>query len=120
MSKEDALKAIDCGVDAVMISNHGGRQLDGSRSPFDQIKEIKDSVEDKLELICDGGIRRGSDIIKYLSLGADIVGVGRPALYGLMANGKKGVENIFKILQEELFISMTNSGIKDIKSIKRQ
>ena len=58
MSKEDALKAIDCGVDAVMISNHGGRQLDGSRSPFDQIKEIKDSVEDKLELICDGGIKK--------------------------------------------------------------
>ena len=71
MSKEDAKKAVAIGADAIMISNHGGRQLDGSRSPFDQLDEIIDAVGGKIDIICDGGIRRGSHILKALSKGAN-------------------------------------------------
>ncbi len=121
MHLNDTKRLVNLGADAIWLSNHGGRMFNSGISVCDILTDHKKYLKkNKIPIIADGGIRRGSDIIKYLSLGADIVGVGRPALYGLMANGKKGVENIFKILQEELFISMTNSGIKDIKSIKRQ
>ena len=72
MSREDALKAVDIGADAIMISNHGGRQLDGSRSPFDQLDEIVEAVGGKIDIICDGGIRRGTHILKSLSKGATV------------------------------------------------
>ena len=77
MSVEDAKKAIDVGATAVMVSNHGGRQLDGSRSPFDQLAEIVDAVGDKVDVICEGGIRRGAHVLKALSLGAKACSGGR-------------------------------------------
>ena len=120
MSKEDALKAIDCGVDAVMISNHGGRQLDGSRSPFDQIKEIKDSVEDKLELICDGGIRRGTHILKAISEGADSCSGGRLYLYALAAGGMIGVTRAIENLKNEIIRDMKLMGKKNISELSRK
>ena len=89
MSKEDAKKAVDIGADAIMISNHGGRQLDGSRSPFDQLDEIVNEVGGKIEIICDGGIRRGSHILKALSKGANACSGGRLYLYALAAGGEK-------------------------------
>ena len=97
MSVEDAKKAVDVGATAIMISNHGGRQLDGSRSPFDQLAEIVDAVGDKIDVICEGGIRRGTHVLKALSLGAKACSGGRMYLYALAAGGQKGVEKVFQI-----------------------
>mgnify|MGYP001180198619 FL=1 len=91
MSVEDAKRAVDIGCTAIMISNHGGRQLDGSRSPFDQLAEIVDAVGDKVDVICEGGIRRGTHVLKALSLGAKACSGGRMYLYALAAGGQKGV-----------------------------
>ena len=87
MSVEDAKKAIDIGCTAVMISNHGGRQLDGSRSPFDQVKLISDAVGDKLEIILDGGVRRGTHVLKALAAGAKACSFGKMFLFSLAAGG---------------------------------
>ena len=96
MSVEDAKKAIDIGCSAVIISNHGGRQLDGSRAPFDQIAEIVDAVGDKLEVILDGGVRRGSHVLKALCMGAKACSFGKGYLFALAAGGQKGVETILQ------------------------
>ena len=90
MSVADAKKAVDIGATAIMVSNHGGRQLDGSRSPFDQLAEIVDAVGDKIDVICEGGIRRGTHVLKALSLGAKACSGGRFYLYALAAGGAKG------------------------------
>ena len=90
MSVEDAKKAVDIGATAIMLSNHGGRQLDGSRSPFDQLPAIADAVGGKLEIILDGGIRRGSHVLKALSLGATACSFGKGFLFALGAGGQKG------------------------------
>ena len=89
MSVADAKKAVDIGATAIMVSNHGGRQLDGSRSPFDQLAEIVDAVGDKIDVICEGGIRRGTHVLKALSLGAKACSGGRFYLYALAAGGAK-------------------------------
>ena len=120
MSKDDALKAIDCGVDAIMISNHGGRQLDGSRSPFDQIKEISDSVGNKIEIICDGGIRRGTHILKAISLGANSCSGGRLYLYALAAGGMLGVSKAIENLKNEIERDMKLMGVKKISELSRK
>ena len=120
MSKDDALKAIDCGVDAIMISNHGGRQLDGSRSPFDQIKEISDSVGNKIEIICDGGIRRGTHILKAISLGANSCSGGRLYLYALAAGGMLGVSKAIENLKKEIERDMKLMGVKKISELSRK
>ena len=87
MSVEDAKRAIDIGCTAIMISNHGGRQLDGSRSPFDQVKAISDAVGDKLEIILDGGVRRGTHVLKALAAGATACSFGKAFLFSLGAGG---------------------------------
>src|SRR5207245_5470116 len=92
MSVADAKHALDIGATAIMVSNHGGRQLDGSRSPFDQLAEIIDAVGDKIDVICDGGISRGTHVLKALSLGAKAFWGGRVYLYARAAAGKPGVE----------------------------
>src|SRR5262245_46991805 len=84
MSVADAKRAVDIGATAIMVSNHGGRQLDGSRSPFDQLTEIIDAVGDRIDVICDGGIRRGTHVLKALSLGAKACSEGRFYLYALV------------------------------------
>ncbi len=119
MSAEDAKKAVKIGASAIMVSNHGGRQLDGSRSPFDQLKEILDAVGGKIEVICDGGIRRGTHILKALSLGANACSGGRLYLYALAAAGKEGVEKTLENLQNELTRNMKLLGCKKISELNR-
>ena len=92
MSVDDAKRALDIGCTAIMVSNHGGRQLDGSRSPFDQVKAISDAVGDKIDVICEGGFQRGTHMLKALSIGAKACAGGRLYLYALAAAGQAGVE----------------------------
>ncbi len=120
MSVEDAKNAVKIGASAIMISNHGGRQLDGSRSPFDQLKEILDAVGGKIEIICDGGIRRGTHMLKALSLGANACSGGRLYLYALAAGGKNGVEHSLENLKNELIRDMKLLGCKKILELSRK
>jgi L-lactate dehydrogenase (cytochrome) len=119
MSVEDAKKAIDIGCTAIMISNHGGRQLDGSRSPFDQIKAISDAVGDKLEIILDGGIRRGTHVLKALAAGATACSFGKAFLFSLGAGGQAGVERLLYNMQQEIRRNMILMGCKNINDLDR-
>ena len=119
MSVEDAKKAIDIGCTAVMISNHGGRQLDGSRAPLDQIAEIVDAVGDKIEVILDGGIRRGTHVLKALSLGAKACSFGKGYLFALAAGGEKGVEKILQNIRNEIERDMKLMGCKNLAQLDR-
>jgi len=120
MSVEDAKRAVDIGAAAIMVSNHGGRQLDGSRSPFDQLAEIVDAVGDRIDVICDGGIRRGTHVLKALSLGAKACSGGRLYLYALAAAGQAGVEKALTNLKNEIERDMKLMGCKSIKDLGRQ
>ena len=117
MSVEDAKRAIDIGCTAIMISNHGGRQLDGSRSPFDQVKAISDAVGDKLEIILDGGIRRGTHVLKALAAGSTACSFGKAFLFSLGAGGQKGVERLLDNMQKEIRRNMILMGCKKIKDL---
>ncbi|MDG2090307.1 MAG: alpha-hydroxy acid oxidase [Gammaproteobacteria bacterium] len=119
MSVEDAKRAVDIGASAIMVSNHGGRQLDGSRSPFDQLAEIVDAVGDKIDVICDGGITRGTHILKALSVGAKACSGGRLYLYALAAAGQGGVEKALSILHAELVRDMKLMGCTSINDLHR-
>ena len=119
MSVEDAKRAIDIGCTAIMISNHGGRQLDGSRSPFDQIKAISDAVGDKLEIILDGGIRRGTHVLKALAAGATACSFGKAFLFSLGAGGQAGVERLLYNMQQEIRRNMILMGCKNINDLDR-
>ena len=119
MSVEDAKKAIDIGCTGLIISNHGGRQLDGSRAPFDQLQEIVDAVGDRIDIICDGGIQRGSHILKALSLGAKACSGGRLYLYALAAAGQKGVERSLELFKQELERDMKLMGCTSIDQLSR-
>jgi L-lactate dehydrogenase (cytochrome) len=120
MSVEDAKKAVDIGATAIMVSNHGGRQLDGSRSPFDQLAEIVDAVGDKIDVICEGGIRRGTHVLKALSLGAKACSGGRMYLYALAAGGQKGVEKALTNLHNEIERDMKLMGVTSIDQLTRK
>ncbi len=117
MSVEDAKRAIDIGCTAIMISNHGGRQLDGSRAPFDQVKAIKDAVGDKLEIILDGGVRRGTHVLKALAAGAKACSFGKAFLFSLGAGGQQGVEKLLKNMNEEIRRNMILMGCKNISEL---
>jgi L-lactate dehydrogenase (cytochrome) len=119
MSVEDAKKAVDVGATAIMVSNHGGRQLDGSRSPFDQLSEIVDAVGDKVDVICDGGIRRGTHVLKALSVGAKACSGGRLYLYALAAAGEAGVERAMGLMQDEIERGMKLMGCKTVSELGR-
>jgi len=120
MSVEDAKKAVDVGASAIMISNHGGRQLDGSRSPFDQLEEVVNAVGDKIDVICEGGIRRGTHILKALSLGAKACSGGRMYLYALAAGGQKGVEKALGNLKKEIERDMILMGVSNIGELSKK
>jgi len=120
MSVADAQKAVDIGATAIMVSNHGGRQLDGSRSPFDQLAEICDAVGDKIDVICDGGITRGSHILKALSVGAKACSGGRLYLYALAAAGQAGVERTLGNLHAELERDMKLMGVTSVDQLSRE
>jgi L-lactate dehydrogenase (cytochrome) len=119
MSVEDAKRAVDIGATAIMVSNHGGRQLDGSRAPFDQLAEICDAVGDKIDVICDGGIRRGSHVLKALSVGAKACSGGRMYLYALAAAGQPGVERIMGRLRAEIERDMKLMGARSVSDLGR-
>jgi len=119
MSVEDAKKAIDIGCTAIMISNHGGRQLDGSRTPFDHLTEIVDAVGDKIEVILDGGVRRGTHVLKALALGAKACSFGKGYLFALGAAGQQGVEAILQKMKDEIKRDMILMGCKSVKELNR-
>lgn len=119
MSVDDAKRAVDIGATAIMVSNHGGRQLDGSRSPFDQISEIADAVGGKIDIICDGGIRRGSHVLKAIAAGATACSGGRLYLYALAAAGEPGVQRIVGKLRDEIERDMKLMGVRSVSQLDR-
>ncbi len=120
MSVEDAKRAVDIGCTGIMVSNHGGRQLDGSRSPFDQLAEICDAVGDQVDVICEGGIRRGTHILKALSLGAKACSGGRFYLYALAAAGEAGVDRALENLRTEIERDMKLMGVTSLDQLSRE
>ncbi len=120
MSAADARRAVEIGADAIMISNHGGRQLDGSRAPFDQLREIVDAVGGKIEIICDGGVRRGTHVLKALAAGATCASGGRLYLYALAAAGQPGVERAIGIFKDEIERDMQLMGVKDVSQLTQE
>jgi L-lactate dehydrogenase (cytochrome) len=120
MSVEDAKKAVDIGATGIVVSNHGGRQLDGSRSSFDQLAEIVDAVGDKIDVIFDSGIQRGTHVLKALSLGAKACAGGRLYLYALAAAGQPGVERALRLFKEEIERDMMLMGCETINQLSRK
>lgn len=118
-SPDDAGLAVQAGADAIMVSNHGGRQLDGSPPIIELIEPICNAVEKKIPVICDGGIRRGGDVFKALALGADAVSIGRAYLYGLGAAGEQGVHRAIDMIRNELQMTMSLVGVTQISEITR-
>ena len=119
MSAADARRAVEIGADAIWISNHGGRQLDGSRAPFDQLEEIVDAVGGEIEIILDGGVRRGTHVLKSMAMGATAASGGRLYLYALAAAGQDGVERALTILKEEIERAMRLMGITCVQQLNR-
>jgi len=119
MSVDDAKRAIDIGCSGIVISNHGGRQLDGSRSSFDQLAEIVQAVGDKIEVLVDGGVRRGTHVLKALSLGARAVGLGRYYLFPLAAAGQAGVERALELMRAEIERDMKLMGCRSVAQLSR-
>lgn len=117
MTAEDARRAVEIGCTGIVLSNHGGRQLDGSRTPFDQLKEIVDAVGDDIDVIMDSGIQRGTHVLKALSLGAKAVGGGRFYLYPLAAAGQKGVERALGLMHAEIERSMKLMGVTSLDQL---
>lgn len=117
MSADDARKAVDVGATAVIVSNHGGRQLDGAAASFEALPEIVDAVGSQVEVILDGGIRRGVHVLKALAMGATACSIGRPYLYGLGAGGEAGVRKALDILRSELVRSMQLAGCTDVRAV---
>ena len=119
MSVEDAKRAVEIGCTGIIVSNHGGRQLDGSRAPFDQLAEIVDAVGDRIDVIMDSGIQRGTHVLKALSLGAKAVGGGRFYLYALAAAGQPGVERALELMREEIRRGMMLMGGSSLDQLSR-
>ncbi len=116
---EDCRKAADAGATAVMLSNHGGRQLESAPAPVDCIADVADALRDRLEIICDGGIRRGNHIVKALALGANACSIGRGYLYGLAAGGQSGAERALHILRSEFERTMALLGCNSVSKLGR-
>jgi L-lactate dehydrogenase (cytochrome) len=119
MDPEDARLAVDSGADALIVSNHGGRQLDGAQSSIEALPAIVDAVGKQIEVHMDGGIRSGQDVIRALALGAKGVYIGRPFLYGLGAMGEAGVTRCLEIIRNELDLTMAFCGLRDVQHVDR-
>ena len=117
LTAEDALLALEYGVSGIVVSNHGGRQLDSCVTGIEALPEVVAAVAGRCEVLVDGGIRRGTDILKALALGARAVLVGRPVLWGLAAEGAEGVQNVLEILRTELEVSMKLAGCPSLAAI---
>lgn len=116
---EDAQQALDHGIDGLIVSNHGGRQVDGAIGALDALPVIRDVVQDKVPILMDSGIRRGSDIIKALALGAKAVLVGRPCMYGLAVAGEQGVKEVLENMIADLDITMALTGKRSIQDLNK-
>jgi 4-hydroxymandelate oxidase len=114
---DDSVRAVDAGCDGIWVSNHGGRQLDTSIAGIEALPEIVDAVVDRALLVVDGGVRRGIDVLKGLALGADLVAVGRPVIWGLAANGAEGVQHVLEILRDEFSLAMALAGCRSIDDV---
>jgi L-lactate dehydrogenase (cytochrome) len=119
MDVEDAKLAADSGADALIVSNHGGRQLDGAQSSIAALSAIVDAVGDRIEIHMDGGVRSGQDVIRALALGAKGVYIGRPFLYGLGAGGQAGVAKCLDIIRNELDLTMAFCGLRDVRDVDK-
>ena len=119
MHPDDARMSLDCGLDFIWISNHGGRQLDSGRATIDALPRIAEAVGNRAPIIVDGGFRRGTDIIKGLALGATVVAVGRPYMWGLAQGGAEGAAAISHLLRTELQVDMALAGITRVRGINR-
>ncbi len=116
---DDAREAVRCGAAGVIVSNHGGRQLDTAQPTIRVLPEIVEAVGDEVDVLIDGGIRRGTDVIKALALGARAVQVGRPVLWGLAVDGEEGVRNVLELLRSELDLAMALCGCRSLAEIRR-
>jgi L-lactate dehydrogenase (cytochrome) len=116
---DDARIAADAGVDAVALSNHGGRQLDGAPATLDLVAPVADAVGDRLEILCDGGVRRGSDIVKAVAMGARACMAGRAYLYGLAVGGQRGVAHVLRLLGSDLTRTMALVGARSVADLDR-
>jgi heme/flavin dehydrogenase (mycofactocin system) len=114
---DDALRAVDAGADAISVSNHGGNNLDGTPASIRMLKPVADAVGEQIEVLLDGGIRRGSDVVKALALGARSVMIGRAYLWGLAANGQTGVENVLDILRGGIDSALLGMGLSSIDEL---
>ena len=119
LTAEDARLALDHGVDGIVVSNHGGRQVDGAVASLDALVEVRDEVGSEATVLMDGGIRRGSDIVKALALGAEAVLLGRLYAYGLAVGGAAGVEAVIRQLAAELDLTMALAGIRSVRELDR-
>jgi isopentenyl diphosphate isomerase/L-lactate dehydrogenase-like FMN-dependent dehydrogenase len=119
LTAEDAVLACKAGAEAIVVSNHGGRQLDGVAASIDALPEVVEAVGDRAEVLMDGGIRRGTDVVKALALGAQAVLVGRAPLYGLAVGGAEGVERVLELLREELVLALALCGCASPADVTR-
>jgi L-lactate dehydrogenase (cytochrome) len=119
LDPEDAKRAADMGAQGIVVSNHGGRQLDGTPGTITVLPRIADAVRDRIEILFDGGIRSGQDVLKALALGAHGCLIGRAYLYGLAAMGEAGVAKVISLLAEELRVSMSLTGVRDVADVSR-
>ena len=120
LTAEDAGLAVEAGADGIVVSNHGGRQLDTSPASLDVLPEVAEAVGGRIPILVDGGVRRGTDVVKALALGASAVMIGRPAAWGLAAAGEDGVVDVLRILREEVENAMTLCGCSTVADITRQ
>ena len=119
LTSEDAVLACEAGAEGVVVSNHGGRQLDGVAASIDALPEVVEAVGDRAEVLMDGGIRRGTDVVKALALGAHAVLVGRAPLYGLAVGGAEGVERVLELLREEIVLALALCGCASPEDVTR-
>ena len=119
LDPDDAVRAVSIGCEGVVVSNHGGRQLDQAPASLEALPAIVDAVGDRAEVIFDGGIRRGTDVVKALALGARAVLIGRPQIYGLVVGGQQGVGDVLEILRSELDRALVLMGVQDVRSLDR-
>ena len=117
MTAEDAVECVRHGADGIMVSNHGGRQLDGALSTIDALPAIAEAVDGRVPILLDGGIRRGTDVLKALALGATAVGIGKPVFFALAVAGADGVRHVFQMLQKELETAMALCGVSHLGEI---
>ncbi len=116
---DDARRAVDAGVSAVSVSNHGGNNLDGTPAAIRCLPAVADAVGDQIEILMDGGVRRGSDVVKAVALGANAVMVGRAPLFGLAAAGEPGVENVLDVLRAGIEATLTGIGVASVRDLTR-